>query len=138
MEIVGRLIKEHGEMLGILDVMFALLAQAEKIQGEERGALVEKRLPGLQERLLGILKRHEHEEGELLSGEAATLNGVVGRQHMEIDEVFRIASALIYLKDPGNLHTIQFALRRIQDDLKQHFAYEERVVFPRLPASATS
>lgn len=138
MGIIERLVKEHGEMLGILDQMVDLLAQAGNIRGERRAVLVGREIPELEKRVLDILKRHEREEMELFSRADPALNDAVDHQHMEIDEVFRIASALIYLKDPGNLHAIHFALKRIQDDLKQHFAYEERVVFPRLPASATS
>ena len=132
MDIADRLTQEHAGMFGIIDKILDVLAEAEKCEAAKQPAFVEKRLPELQRDFLRTLKEHERVEREIFRKETPALDGAVDRQHLEIEEVFKIASALIYLKDPGNLYAIHFAMKRIQESLKDHFAYEERVIFPLL------
>lgn len=137
MDPIGCLLDDHARMRLAVADMSRLLEDAKREGRDARRSIVAERLPAAQRGLLGALQAHEALEESLLSKIApADCEKLPWRairsQHAAVEEVFRIASAMIHLAHEGNLYGIDFALHRLSENLRDHFDYEEKNLFPLL------
>jgi iron-sulfur cluster repair protein YtfE (RIC family) len=95
-----------------------------------------KKLRATQEEFSRELLAHEAVEERVVTERLRRrLSEDIRKTHRTIERMLGLLRALSSLCDGQHVHSIRTAARRLREELEEHLAYEEKVLFPALRAA---